>query len=347
MLRLDYSEFYITNLCNFNCEGCNRFNNYAFAGNYRWNDYVDIYQQWADVLLLDRWAIMGGEPMMNPDYIDWMAGVSRLWPESTGEFVTNGYFLSADNDKFYQAVESLRNKVTISISLHNSSRINQTLAILWQWLHPPIKISRIPESIDDIAGVDHNWQQCYSAIKDPDWPDCNTPSDWQSLPDSIRNECETVHGFSPDIVANQSRWWQLVDANGVKVLVKPENFFHQASVKKTAQGFELHNSDAMTAHRICDSRHCHHFVAGKLYKCGPVALFPEFDRQFGLTLTDEDRTLIQRYRPGEVNSQLAEFIDNIDNPIPQCKFCPENFVNQEIFAQHGQKIKFYKRNDRK
>lgn len=346
MLQLDYSEFYITNLCNFNCKGCNRFNNYAFAGNYRWKDYQGIYQQWAQVIDLERWAIMGGEPMTNPDYIEWMIGVCDLWPNSIGEFVTNGYFLTAQHQEFYQAIKNTQGRVTLSISLHNNSRTNPMLSTVLQWLTAPVKITRTPENIEEIPGINVTWSQAYNNIKDESWPNCASPGDWHNLSDKIRYECEHQHKFSPEIIANQSRWWSLIDSNGVKVLIKPENFFHQSAVIETSTGFKLHFSDALTAHEVCDSKHCHHFVAGKLYKCGPVALLPEFDRQFGLNLSPEDRILLQGYQPGEVNEELATFIANIDNVIDQCRFCPESFDNKEIFAQHGNKLKFYRRNDR-
>lgn len=38
MNRLDYMEFYITNVCNLTCTGCNRFNNYKFKGFQRWTE---------------------------------------------------------------------------------------------------------------------------------------------------------------------------------------------------------------------------------------------------------------------------------------------------------------------
>ena len=40
--RLNYAEFYITNVCNLNCTECNRFNNYHFSGHQRWDDYSDV-----------------------------------------------------------------------------------------------------------------------------------------------------------------------------------------------------------------------------------------------------------------------------------------------------------------
>jgi hypothetical protein len=340
--QLYYSEFYITNVCNFNCDNCNRFNNYSFAGNYQWKHYAEIYQQWAEVLDLNTWAIMGGEPMTNPDYIDWMLGVAGLWPDSTGEFVTNGHYLRSDNTDFYQAIKSTQGQVRLAISLHNNTRVETVLAMLQDWMQGPIQTSRGPADLNEIPEVAQIWQRNYNQIKDNAWPQCDTIDAWARLPTAIQRECEEVHGFSPAHLANASQYWQLVDSNNVTVLVKPENFFHQAAVRKTATRLTLHSSDPDKAHGVCNNKHCHHFIDGRLYKCGQVGLFAEFDRQFGLELDDQDRQLMMSYQPGQLDSNLEDFIAHIDDVIPQCKFCPDNFNNQEIFAAHGNKVKFIK-----
>jgi len=46
-IKIPYAEFYIINVCNLACPGCNRFNNYNFVGYQRWADYADVYAQWA------------------------------------------------------------------------------------------------------------------------------------------------------------------------------------------------------------------------------------------------------------------------------------------------------------
>ena len=39
------------------------------------------------------------------------------------------------------------------------------------------------------------WQEFYQAVKDPSWPDCRTYEEVLSLPEKIRTELETLHGF--------------------------------------------------------------------------------------------------------------------------------------------------------
>ena len=76
-------------------------------------------------------------------------------------------------------------------------------------------------------------------------------------------------------------------------------------------------------------------INGKIYKCGPAPLMAEFDQQYPLDISTEDRALIhtdQGLSLEEFDTRGAEFFANIDNPIPQCKFCPESY--------HWHKIEF-------
>jgi hypothetical protein len=172
-------------------------------------------------------------------------------------------------------------------------------------------------------------------------------NDWHRLPAHIREECETVHQFSPEILANSRKNWHLTDANGVRVEINFENYFYNGALIEdhSTQSFRLHNSNVDRAHDVCVSKTCHHFDKGRLYKCGPVALLPEFDQQYQLDITDQDRELIQSYQPGTVErlDELGQFFQNLDRAIPQCKFCPEQLRPREIWAEHGKKIRFEKR----
>jgi hypothetical protein len=120
-----------------------------------------------------------------------------------------------------------------------------------------------------------------------------------------------------------------IDSNNVRIPVWEYDSFYQAAVRPGNHGrMTLHNSDPEQAHRGCGfvMFKCYHFVRGALYKCGPVALFPEFDAQHNLDISDQDRELINSYSALQVEQyeqRGAQFLDEIDNVIPQCKFCPD------------------------
>jgi hypothetical protein len=127
------------------------------------------------------------------------------------------------------------------------------------------------------------------------------------------------------------------DKNRVRVNLYIQDSFYKSAVYKNDSGrFILHQNNPVESHNHCGfvKGQCHHFIRGKLYKCGPVALFPEFDQQHHFDITDEDRSLLNSYQPltvDEFDTCGQQFIDDIDEVIPQCKFCPSvRTGNQEI-----------------
>lgn len=127
------------------------------------------------------------------------------------------------------------------------------------------------------------------------------------------------------------------DVNEMLVNVYMSNDFQQAAViAKPDGGYTLHNSNPENAHGMCGFvlNKCYHFIKGKIYKCGPVALIPEFDQQFNLDISDQDRALLNSYKPMTVDtwpSDGQQWIAELDNVIPQCKFCPDYVKMTKIF----------------
>lgn len=119
-----------------------------------------------------------------------------------------------------------------------------------------------------------------------------------------------------------------IDVNGVKIKLFLQNEFGMAAVHKNEAGnFTLWDNDPEQAHHSCGFAQfkCYHMIKGELYKCGPVGLFADFDQQLGLDLSDEDRKLINSYTPLNVDNfetSGKDFLDHIDDVLPQCKFCP-------------------------
>ncbi len=276
-IKLNKIEFYITNVCNLNCDNCNRFNNYKFSGWQAWDDYKDIYANWSQAIDLTTITLLGGEPLLNPTLINWIKGLRELWPTTGLELLTNGYRLNKVKD-LYDTL--LTYNWFISVSVHNINEEQFILNEVDKFLQHPI------------SKEFHN-------------------------PGNTNN-------------------YRLIDKNLVKVHVMKEDEFAEAAIQVVDNKFTLHNNDPIKAHNICAmaQNQSYHFIKGKLYKCGPAALFPEFVEQFNLDLTTDDRALINSYRPltvGNFEEYQAEFFANLDNPIAQCKFCPEEHNLRTIY----------------
>ena len=93
-------SFYITNVCNLTCNYCESFNNFAFKGHFYWKDYEEVFQKWGDILYIDILNIHGGEPITNPDIINWAIGLKKIWRESSEYFISsNGTLLKNKIDE--------------------------------------------------------------------------------------------------------------------------------------------------------------------------------------------------------------------------------------------------------
>lgn len=352
MKKYHFNEltFAITNICNFNCENCNRFSNYAFPGHQLWQDYKEIYEKWSEVISFDKWTVLGGEPTTNKDYIEWLGGLHKLWPDAQGELLTNGSLLKPTDTKLYDFLKSTNGKVRINIGLHNIHRRKEIIDFCLKFLK-----FVYPWGQDKF---NENFISSYNKIKDPLWPKINHFSEWHSLPDHVKIETETVFSFTPDIFLNESieeiknlTYGSFVfeDENGVKIMVQDEDLFFKNAVTLdplTSQ-FELHNSDPVKAHDACIGYRgeCPNFIDGKLYKCSVSGTLPKFDQQFIVNATPEDRKIIYGYNPASIIDDTPEELDqwfkNQKNPIDMCKFCTLDYTEQKIFA--GKKKIFIKK----
>ena len=272
----------MTNVCNLTCDGCNRFNNFSFSGWQRWSDYEETYTKWAEYIDIDRVVLLGGEPLLNPDILDWVYGINRV-------FGRNVQILS------------------------NGTRIN--------------KVKGLYEALT----VNGNWMGI-------SWHNPNTIGEFeQEVHKFLKGEITKVEKDHPANDFGCDMMW--MDENKVKIPLWIQYDFYESAIKQTADGkFTLHNSDPTRAHNACGFARFknYHFIRGKLYKCGPVALFPEFDQQHKFEISDEDRRLINSYRPlsaDEYPERGAEFLENLDKQLPQCKFCPESLeYKTRLFA---------------
>lgn len=120
-------EFYITNVCNLTCRGCNRFNNLNFKGHQYWDDHADAYEAWSKRLDIPRITIIGGEPTLNPDLEKWASNLRRLWPNAVIMIQTNGTYQRPEHLTFWE-----KYAVGFGLSLHDPQTAEELKA---KWKH--------------------------------------------------------------------------------------------------------------------------------------------------------------------------------------------------------------------
>jgi organic radical activating enzyme len=316
MLQLGGVEFYITNVCNLACTNCNRLNNYKFSGFQAWKDYEQVYTEWSKTVNVAEIYILGGEPTLNPTFKQWCVGLRKLWPNATIQVISNGTRL--EHTDFYNL--SIDNKISWNLNAHDRGRNNVIRQYIADTLVEPIK--------KEYFGNLDNWVNVYNIIKDDSWPGCSSADDFVTLPQHIQDECTQVHQIDPNSYLANINGMRLQDSNNVEVELNYAEDFVTAPLKYAGNNkFKVYNSVPDEAHSVCISKYCHHFIKGKLYKCHHVALLPEFMKQYQVDISDSDTKLLEDYTPGEVSwseEKLGEFLDNLKNPIDQCKLCPSN-----------------------
>jgi organic radical activating enzyme len=282
-------EFYITNVCNLACPSCNRFNDFDFKGWQNWDDYAETYSKWATKIKPEQIVILGGEPLLNPSLIKWVTGINAIW-DCNVQILTNGYRLNHVSG-LYQLF--LKNKSEYSAVRNLHTRSNHTMG---NWLG--VSLHNMAE-FDDIDKIIRQF---------------------------LQGRAEVLIGR--DLNPFNADYCYVDNENKIRIPVWIQNEFLPSAITKHPDGsYSVCNNNPIQAHDGCGfaTNKNYHFIRGALYKCGPVALMPEFDLQHKLTLSDSDRELLHSYRPltiDEFDQSGREFLANIDNVIPQCKFCP-------------------------
>jgi organic radical activating enzyme len=347
MHHLNYAEFHITHVCNLNCKNCNRFSNYAFAGHQKWSDYADMYAQWADILNISHIGILGGEPTLNPSFIDWVIGVADLWPNSTITITTNGTQLSRWPD-FYKILNTYNGRISIEFNGHGYISRQKFVEYIENFLQPPFI-----KTIIDTDGDNKIWKTAYNNVKSLSWPDCDSPAQFYDLPEYIQTECHDIHHVSPTIWQDELYGIQYQDTNNVTVKFFLSDSFTTAALRldQMSGKLTLHKSDPIKSMAACFWKSCHQFMRGKLYKCGPVGILPDFIKQFAVDITEDEKKLINSYTPASHDWQsndIEKFVQDLKDavPIDQCTFCPETFV-PEKFQSTMKKTKIVKIHDKR
>lgn len=94
-MTLDYLEVEITEFCNLNCKSCANCSNIA-----KHNSFYELNEFKKDLLRLseifskiEKIRLMGGEPFLNPDIVEYAKTVKDIFPDCDLRIVTNGLLI--------------------------------------------------------------------------------------------------------------------------------------------------------------------------------------------------------------------------------------------------------------
>jgi len=316
---LDLVEFYITNVCNLSCTNCNRFNNLKLKGFQKWEEYKHKYEIFANRLDIKRLSIIGGEPFLNPDIYNWIHGLIELWPNGSTQITTNG--TRPQDKRLLDTLIKYKGKLWIDYECHDEKYYNV--------FHNSI-LKFFPNCNYKIFWDIERWSSTYNTIRGADWPsepiDITNENNWKWLQQELKEMGNTLNWF-------QSRIEYYIDNIKYAHLAPAWYFNNTAITIKDDIMYTEAKSNMNNAHNNCTMSKCHNFVNGELYKCITPYTLLEAVNQENVKISPQDYELLKKYQPLTVehnDKDFKRFIDNIENPIDQCKFCPEFYTTEKI-----------------
>lgn len=110
---ISYFETHITEACNLKCRGCSHFSVFARPHHKDLGEFDREFKRLAEIEFIDTIRLMGGEPLLNPDFMQYVRIARLHFPCSNIVLVTNG--LLADRlEPYIKELGDLNIDVTMS-----------------------------------------------------------------------------------------------------------------------------------------------------------------------------------------------------------------------------------------
>lgn len=87
---IKYFETHITEACNLKCRGCSHFSVFAKPKHKDIDEFRREFERLAEIEEFEVIRLMGGEPLLNPNYMEYLRIARELFPDTRVVLVTNG-----------------------------------------------------------------------------------------------------------------------------------------------------------------------------------------------------------------------------------------------------------------
>lgn len=122
---IQYIETHITESCNLKCIGCSHFSGFAKPQHKDIGDFRKEFGRLAEIEDIRTIRLMGGEPLLNPDFMEYLRIARNHFPNSDVVLVTNG-ILSDRLCENWNELQALR--ISVCVSDYHLDNQNLSLA---------------------------------------------------------------------------------------------------------------------------------------------------------------------------------------------------------------------------
>lgn len=119
MHNIHILEYHLAHGCNISCQQCSHYANFRLAGKLPTvEETKEEYESWSHRLKPYIFALLGGEPTLNPGLVEHIYLARKYWPFSNILLISNGFFLDRHPDL---PSALINNRCFLEISQHGDS----------------------------------------------------------------------------------------------------------------------------------------------------------------------------------------------------------------------------------
>jgi hypothetical protein len=145
MIELPALEYHVAHTCNLSCEQCSHYSNFhPTVPVPSPEETAEEYAAWNNRLRPRRFALLGGEPTLNPRLVEHVRLACKAWPDSDLMLVSNGFFLHRHPELPGVLVEA---NCRLDVSQHGTAprymkEFAKVKRLLWRWRaeYPGVRI---------------------------------------------------------------------------------------------------------------------------------------------------------------------------------------------------------------
>lgn len=115
-IAVDILEMHASHQCNLACTSCSHFSNHHVSQRVNLEAIRESLDQWVKLLDIGEFRILGGEPLLHPGLVQFLAHLREL-PFNKLKLITNGLLLARHGDEFGEMLA--RNAIRVIVSVHS------------------------------------------------------------------------------------------------------------------------------------------------------------------------------------------------------------------------------------